>query len=232
MPIKKCPSCKQENDANAKFCSNCGTKLKEDKPLKTEKKQPSQSNSVMLLFVALVFAVVVIFVVLNNNLEHYQAKLEKGVQKTQGMAQQKNGPPPEIMAKVLDLKKRLGQDPTNYELNVEMGNNYFDIGRFKKAVKNYLVAVNQRASDPSVLIDLGVSYFNLGKMDSAKVFMTKALSINPRHQQGLYNLGIVYFNQGDTAKAVQNWKKLISVGGNSREVQTAKKFIEQIESKS
>lgn len=229
MSSNICPSCKHENEKQAKFCSNCGQKLITKQ--KIVQANDTGSNSNLFLFGALIFAVVVIFLVLNSNLASYQAKLEGRAPKGTVSAPAKQGPPPAVMAKVLALKEQLKKDPYNYELNVEMGNNYFDIGRFKKAVKNYLRAVNKRASDPSVLIDLGVSYFNLGKMDSAKVFMKKALAINANHKQGLYNLGIVYFNQGDTSGAVRYWKKLISVGGNSREAQTAKKFINQLENK-
>lgn len=228
-----CPSCGTKLEQDYKFCPNCGNEIKTTSPVKTDNNAKTvtnikKSNSPLILSVAILFAIIVVYLVLDSN----QKETEQGMAAN---AAQSQGQPPaqmnQMMESVLETKKALEADPLNYDLNVQMGNNAFDIGRFELAAKYYRTAVSVRNTDPGVLIDLGVAYFNLNKADSALYFMNSALNINPMHPQGLYNIGIVYFNNGDTAKAIENWEKLVATNADLPQAKTAKKFVEQLKSK-
>ncbi len=138
-------------------------------------------------------------------------------------------PSMEMMQKIQAMKDAWEADPAGYDTNVQLGNAYFDISRFDKAVFYYKNANAVRAGQPSVLIDLGVSYFNINKPDSALRFVEEALRVQPDHVFGLYNAGIIYYNLNKVDKAIAVWKKLISAHSESREAQAAKEFIKQIE---
>lgn len=227
-----CPSCGNKLEQEYKFCPSCGNELSavvleksETKP--KQEKSTAKSNSYLILVISFIFAVTVVFFVLDSN-----KKEETNV----GMSNQTaDGQPTEqmnqMMQSILDTKKALEEDPDNYELNIKMGNNSFDIGRFEQAIKYYRTAIEVNDTDPNVLIDLGVAYFNINASDSALFFMDSALEINPTHPQGLYNAGIVHFSIGDSLKAVEYWEKLVATNGDLPQAKSAQKFIEQLKSK-
>ena len=231
-----CPFCGNKLQQEYKFCPSCGEELKPGTPVKKiDKIAPSKapvkksSNSYLILAISFVFAITVIYMVLKSNQPEEQTAMASN-----GMPES-NGQPTEqmnqMMQSVLETKAALEKDPLNYDLNVKMGNNAFDIGRFEQAVKYYRTAVSVNKSDPDVLIDLGVAYFNVNKSDSALYFMQSALKINPQHPQGLFNAGIVYFNMGDSLQAINYWEKLVDTNADLPQAKTAQKFIEQIKSK-
>ncbi len=230
-----CSACGAENVKEARFCSQCGKPIakvatKKNASGSQEKAaKPETSNSMLYLAVTVIAALIIVFLIVNDNRQEYLDKLAKRGA-TQAPAVAKGQAPPAVMQKVLAAKAVLEKDPKNYEMNVELGNSYFDIGRFEQAIKYYSTAVSVKADNPSVLIDLGVSYYNIKDFDNAMKYMQKALEINPGHVQGLYNLGIVYFNMGDKNNALKTWEKLLQINPGSREAQTAKKFVEQIKS--
>ncbi|HHJ52277.1 MAG TPA: tetratricopeptide repeat protein [Caldithrix abyssi] len=146
----------------------------------------------------------------------------------QQTARQTKQPPMELMQKIKQLKDAHAKNPKDFDVNVELGNSYFDIGRYDKAISFYKTAIAVKPDQPPILIDLGVSYFNLQKSDSALFYMNQALKVQPDHPQGLYNLGIVYYNMGKRDKAIETWQRLIDAHPGSREAQAAKQFIEQV----
>lgn len=232
MKPNYCSACGTKVEENSNFCSNCGQEIK---PKKVASKKTSEAvpvknmsgNSVKIIIASLVLALAIIWIVLDNNKAIYQEKLAaKSAQKQQNApdSQRLN----DIMQSIVQLKSDLEADPMNYDLNVKMGNSYYDIQRFPEAIKRYLTAISIKKEDPNVLIDLAVSYFNSGNIDSAKIHMGDALKINPKHPQGLYNSGIVYFTAGDTLKAIHYWERLVEVHGNTPQAQTAQKYIDQL----
>lgn len=229
-----CPSCGNELEQEYKFCPSCGNELKAtvSSPTKKEARQENTkqtSNSYLILLVSFLFAITVVFLVLRSN-QHSEADHVAADE-----APNQSGQPSEqmnqLMQSVLETRKALQEDPLNYDLNVKMGNNSFDIGRFKEAVKYYRTALSVKDSDPDVLIDLGVAYFNLNASDSAIFFMNSALDINPKHPQGLFNAGVVHFNIGDSLQAIEYWEKLVATNADLPQAKTAQKFIEQLKNK-
>ncbi len=231
MKDSYCPSCGVKNKQDSNFCPSCGTKLKQGTTSKKTKNKLAQkkSNSFFILFLTFVLSIVSIALVNNSNLKTYQKKLASKVAQSQG--KQKQPEVNKIMQGIEGLKEALKEDPENYELNVKIANNFFDIGEFPKAIKYYQAAIKTNDSDPNVLIDLGVSYYNTNDADSALEYIKAALKISPNHPQGLYNSGIVHYNIGDSLAAIEVWEKLIETNSNTPQAETAKKFIDRLKSK-
>jgi len=236
MKYNFCPSCGNKLEQEYKFCPSCGVELKTGTAPKEKKqtklKETSKStNSYLVLAIAFIFAITVVYLVVRSN----QPANEQQTAANQNQAQMPSGQSSEqmnaMMESVLETKKALEADPLNYDLNVKMGNNAFDIGRFEQAIKYYRTAVSVKNNDPDVLIDLGVAYFNQNNPDSAIYFMDSALKINPEHPQGLFNAGIVHFNIGDSLEAIKYWEKLVTTNGDLPQAKTAQKFLEQLKSK-
>ncbi|MGD9899978.1 MAG: tetratricopeptide repeat protein [Calditrichaceae bacterium] len=237
--IKYCQYCGAENVADAVYCMKCGKKLvvsvkKTDKATGSGKKAKKETpvNSYTIIAVAFIFSVIIILIIFRSNRMRLTEKLEAaGIVNTQSAAQgiEANS---DVMNHLREIQQALLNDPDNYDLNIQAGNNYFDIGRFESAIVHYKQALKTKSTDSNVLIDLGVSLYNINQPDSSLFYMNRALEINPNHLQGLYNTGIVSYNIGKVDAAVSVWQKLISIHPDSREAEAAKQFIEQIKNES
>jgi tetratricopeptide (TPR) repeat protein len=132
-----------------------------------------------------------------------------------------------MMESVQKLMSDLNSNPNDYDLIVQAGNAFFDIGRYKQAIHYYKMA-NSIKSITEIFIDLGVCYFNLGYLDSALIVMQEGIKKNPNHKQGLYNIGIVLYNLGDFNGAVVNWQRLIQAHPNTAEALKVQQYINEI----
>jgi cytochrome c-type biogenesis protein CcmH/NrfG len=220
-----CPSCGEKIEQLSNFCPNCGAKIKAEVRKEEKANIKLKISTGVVLFSGVIIALMIVFLVLQSNRTKLQEKqAATAAANNPAQSAQLN----QMMQGILETKKALEEDPENFELNVKMGNNYFDIGRFKEAVRQYRNALRIKEAEPSVLIDTGVAYFNLNQMDSARYFIENALKIVPNHPQGLYNLGIVHFNVGDSLKALKYWEQLVENNENSPQANAAKQFIERI----
>ncbi len=129
------------------------------------------------------------------------------------------------------LRNILARDPTNVQANTQLGNLYYDAGRFAEAVGPYSRAFAGDPRNLNVSTDLGTALWYAGKPDEAIAQFAKSLAIDPTHPQTLYNLGIVKRDgKNDPAGAVQAWEKLLAANptyANRDEVQRA---LEQLRS--
>ena len=154
--------------------------------------------------------------------------METGAASIQNSAANSEQPSMDMMQQIQTLKNNWEKDPKSFEHNVNLGNAYFDISRFDKAVIYYRNAISQKSDNPNILIDLAVSYFNLDKADSALFFIEDALQQQPDHIFGLYNAGIIYYNLQRVNEAISTWQRLISKHAGTREAKAAQEFIRQI----
>ncbi len=230
---KKCKNCGAVNSAEAKFCMQCGQPLHEEPATQTNNAATAGTklfNSYAVLGIAFIVALVIILVIFKSNNDDLETKISKkavGQQQAQTNDQQ---PSMEMMQQIQGLKDQWKANPADYDLNVQLGNVYFDISQFGKAVAFYRRAEQIKKNQPDILIDLGVAYFNLTKADSALYFVEKALQVDPNHKFGLYNAGIIYYNLNQPEEAIKLWKRLVEKHAGSREANAAKEFIKQIQS--
>ena len=230
---KICKDCGTTNTQEAKFCIDCGSRLgkpaKDHKKIKNKKEpQKKQLNSYLILSASFVFSLIVIFLIYQSNQDNLHAKIQKARQSGSVSQANENPPSMELMQQIQSLKQSLADDPNNSDLNIKMGNSYFDIGRFEKAVLYYQKVIQINNKNVDVLIDLGVSYFNINKVDSALIYIKQALNIDPANLQGLYNIGVVYYKSGKVDNAIKSWEQLETLHPNSREAMTVKKYIKNI----
>lgn len=230
--VQICKSCGQRNFAKARFCQSCGAPLTEKTSgksvLKPKNSVKKGVDSYLLLGAAFIFSIIVIMLIFNSNRQTLLAKINKTNNQIQSGAANAMQPSLDEMQKIQQQKELWQKNPNDVDLNVQMGNSYFDINQYDKAIQFYRRAVNLKKDQPNVLIDLGVSYFNITRSDSAIVFINQALAIEPNHMQGLYNLGVIYFNLKKNDMARTAWERLIQLYPTSREAQAAKDFINHI----
>lgn len=109
------------------------------------------------------------------------------------------------------LKSVLQVKPGDLPALIDLGNLYYDNGRFQEAADYYGRALEQDPGNVAVRTDRGTCLYNLGRVDDAIAEFLKSLEFAPSHPQTLYNLGVVYLHgKNDPAQARVAWEKLIA----------------------
>lgn len=143
-----------------------------------------------------------------------------------------SGSPADYTMRIAEAEKIVAQEPKNYMVWVQLGNDYFDTDQAQKAVNAYSKALEiepNHQNTPNVLTDQGVMYRKMGLFDKAIANFEKASALDPRHAQSLFNLGVVYANdlkQNDKAIAV--WQKYLAIDGMSPQGQQVKSMVEEL----
>lgn len=120
-----------------------------------------------------------------------------------------NHPTPEQMARIQEMVAKARQAPQDRDIRVQLGNLFYDMGRFDAAIPWYEEALALNSDDVMVTTDLGTCYLFAGDPQKAIELYKKALTIEPGHPQTLQNLGIVYFSQGEYSGAIEVWEQLL-----------------------
>ena len=109
-------------------------------------------------------------------------------------------------------------NPGRYEDIVNLGNAFFDIGKYEKAGKWYEQALKQKPDDTNVRTDYGITFVERDNPDfdrAIKEFQT-SLEKNPKHEPTLYNLAVAYFKKGNTEEANKIRTQLETANPNSQ----------------
>ena len=129
------------------------------------------------------------------------------------------------------LKTTAQQNPTDLPTRVELGNMYFDAGRFPEAVEWYQQALTIQPKDVNVRTDLGISFYYMNDPDKALAQFEQSLAVDPKHAKTLLNVGIVRaFGKKDLKGAAEAWQKLLAVAPSSEEARAARQAIDGIRS--
>jgi cytochrome c-type biogenesis protein CcmH/NrfG len=115
----------------------------------------------------------------------------------------------EAMAGIRALEEQLAKNPKDYDALVQMGNNYFELGTYAKAVSFYESARALRDDSPDVITDLGVCFRETGQPKKALELFEKAAKFRPDHWQSRYNIVVVkLFDLNDIAGAQATMSEL------------------------
>jgi len=140
-------------------------------------------------------------------------------------------PPPLDEAKASSMKTIAQQNPSDAERRIQLGNMYFDAGRYQEAATWYEQALKLRPKDANVSTDLGISYYYMNDPDRALAQFDESLKIDPKHAKTLLNIGIVRaFGKQDMKGAADVWQKILEVAPASEEAQAARQALDGLRS--
>ena len=142
-------------------------------------------------------------------------------------------PPPAILdeSKVQALRSVVERDAKNAVARAQLGNLYYDAGRYTDAIKWYGEALAINPSDVDVSTDLGVSYYYNNQPDLAIKQLEQSLKIDPKHTKSLLNLGVVRaFGKQDLKGATEVWRRLVEIAPESQEGRQAKQALDSLSS--
>jgi cytochrome c-type biogenesis protein CcmH/NrfG len=148
-------------------------------------------------------------------------------------APQSNAPAPAILdeTKVAALRTVAEKDPKNAVARAELGDLYYDAGKYPEAVTWYEQSLKLNPKDVNVSTDLGVSYYYNKETDRAIQQLQHSLELDPSHAKTLLNLGVVRaFGKQDLKGATEAWQKLVQVAPESPEGRQAKQALDSLSS--
>jgi cytochrome c-type biogenesis protein CcmH/NrfG len=127
------------------------------------------------------------------------------------------------------LKTTAQQNPGDAASRVQLGNLYFDAGRFSEAVTWYEAALKIQPKDADASTDLGIAYYYLNQADKALEQFDRSLTIDPKHAKTLLNIGIVRaFGKQDLKGAAEAWQRVLVVAPGSEEARAAQQALEGV----
>ena len=134
-------------------------------------------------------------------------------------------------AQVQALRNIVDRDPKNAVARAQLGNLYYDAGRYTDAIQWYGESVALNPRDVSVSTDLGVSYYYNNQPDLAIKQLEHSLQVDPKHTKTLLNLGVVRaFGKQDLKGATEIWRRLVEIAPESPEGRQAKQALDSLSS--
>jgi cytochrome c-type biogenesis protein CcmH/NrfG len=125
------------------------------------------------------------------------------------------------------LRTTAEQSPRDAAPRVQLGNMYFDAGRFPEAAKWYEDALRIEPRNPDVSTDLGIAYYYTNQPDKALAQFDRSLEVDPKHSKTLLNVGVVRaFGKQDLAGAAKAWQRVIEVAPDSPEARAARQALD------
>jgi cytochrome c-type biogenesis protein CcmH/NrfG len=142
-------------------------------------------------------------------------------------------PPPALLdeSKVQALQAVAEKDPKNAGARTQLGNLYYDAGRYADAIKWYTESLAIDPKNVDVSTDLGVSYYYSNQHDLAIKQLERSLQIDPTHTKSLLNLGVVRaFGKQDLKGASEAWQRLVEIAPESPEGRQARQALDSLSS--
>jgi tetratricopeptide (TPR) repeat protein len=96
---------------------------------------------------------------------------------------------------------------------VNLGNAYFDAGKYEEAEKAYGKALTKKSDDLNVRSDLGLTFVFRDKPDYDRAIreFNQVLAADPGHVQALQNLTVAYTKKSDKSNAAATVARLEQV---------------------
>lgn len=148
---------------------------------------------------------------------------------SQPAAQGQQQAPPLDERRAASLKAAAEGNPRDAASRTQLGNLYFDAGRFEDAARWYTASLEVNPKDANVSTDLGISYYYMNQPDRALEQFERSLEMDPKHSKTLLNLGIVRaWGKQDLEGAARAWERVLEVAPGSEEAARAKQGLDGI----
>lgn len=132
-------------------------------------------------------------------------------------------------SRAASLRSTAEANPKDAVPRTQLGNMYFDAGRFEEAAKWYTASLDVNPKDADVSTDLGIAYYYMNQADRALRQFERSLEIDPKHAKTLLNIGIVHaWGKQDLEGAAKAWERLIDVAPGTEEAARAKQGLDGI----
>ena len=126
-----------------------------------------------------------------------------------------------------ELRATAEKNAADAPTRVQLGNMYFDAGRYQDAAKWYEEALRITPANADVSTDLGITYYYTNQPDRALAQFDRSLAIDPKHSKTLLNIGVVRaFGKQDLAGAAKAWQQVLDMAPDTPEARAARQALE------
>lgn len=123
---------------------------------------------------------------------------------------------------IADAQERVARNPTDLQLRFELGENFFNAGRFREAVTELQRARQNPHTRLKAMNVLGCCYGELGMLDLATKQLEDAsreiASMDEMKKEIVYNLGLIHERLGELEKSLACMKQIYEVEYGYRDV--------------
>ena len=128
------------------------------------------------------------------------------------------------------LEKAAKLKPDDHTTQVNLGNAYFDAGRYDQAEKTYTAVLAKKPDDADVRTDLGLTFAARPQADYDRAIaeFEKVLEKKPTHTLALQNVIVAYTKKGDAAKATATLAKLEAADATNASIAKLREEIGKI----
>src|SRR6266511_5165631 len=123
---------------------------------------------------------------------------------------------------LVNAQERVARNPTDLQLRFELGENFFNAGRFREAVPELQRARQNPHTRLQAMNVLGCCYGELGMLDLAMKQLEEAAqeisSMDAMKKEIVYNLGLIYERMGELEKSLASMKQIYEVDYGYRDV--------------
>lgn len=115
----------------------------------------------------------------------------------------------------------IAMNPTIFQINLNIGNCYREMGEYEKAIESYTKIMNKVmeekgsfAGDESAaraLASIGETYIKQGDLEKAGEYLRQAIDIFPEDEALAFNVGEIYFNQREIDKAIEYYQLAVKI---------------------
>jgi len=112
------------------------------------------------------------------------------------------------------FKEFLENNNDIYQVNLNIGNCYREMGDYGKAIAAYNKILEKAKKDESTakaLSNIGEIYLNQGNIEKAKEYFKQAVDIFPENEIVAFKVGEIFFKQGETDKAIEYFNLAIKI---------------------
>lgn len=134
-------------------------------------------------------------------------------------------------ARVADLQARLTANPGDTEALFELGERYFQAGRWQDTIDWFTKLVTLDPGHVHAYTDIGTASFNLARFDEARAAWSEALRLAPDDPQVHYNLGYLhaYGRPRDLEAAKREWERVLSLAPGTPLAATAQRDLAELQ---
>lgn len=110
----------------------------------------------------------------------------------------------------------LALDPNSFDVYVNRGWTFRQIGDFKGAIEDYTKAIKIQSTKPQVYLNRGWCHKRLNQFDEALQDFNKALELDPKYLNAYRNRGSLKLKMGDYAGSVADFNQLMFLDPNAK----------------
>lgn len=122
----------------------------------------------------------------------------------------------------------LRKNPRNVKTLIALGNIYFDVQQWSKAILYYNKALQYEPENSTLRISMSIALFNTGNQQAAIRGLNEVIRQNPKNAMAYYNLGAMSQQLGRSQEAIKFYEQYIKLEPRGRFVTEAQANIQRL----